>query len=255
MSAEDEKNRFRAALERAAEEERPISFFWRDDDAVEPTDELDRLLVLFAEHRLPLGLAVIPEPAQPELAERLKDEPNVAVLQHGLAHRDHSQEGEKKSEFPASRDFRTCLTEIELGRERLYALFAAPLPVFVPPWNNIADSVAEALPGVGLFGLSRLGRNRGLPGERNTHLDVIDWRTTRAFVGSEAAWRCLADEAEARLAGEKLPIGILTHHLAHDEGCWDFSAELLGLVSGHPGAKMPPVAEIFGLATSGEQHG
>ncbi|WP_224406065.1 polysaccharide deacetylase family protein [Afifella sp. IM 167] len=249
--AEDEKSRFVEALDKAANEGCAISFFWRDDDATEPTDELDRLLALFAEEELPLGLAVIPEPASPELAERLKHLPGVAVLQHGLAHRDHSHEGEKKSEFPASRDLRRCLTDIELGRERLHALFSSPLPVFVPPWNNIADAVAEALPSLGIFGLSRLGRSRGLAGERNAHLDVIEWRTTRAFIGREVAWRCLADEAQKRLAGEEGPIGILTHHLAHDDGCWDFSAELVELLCDHRGAAMPPVADIFGLATSG----
>ncbi|WP_051631304.1 polysaccharide deacetylase family protein [Afifella pfennigii] len=245
--SERQKERFLAALAGAAATGEPIRFFWRDDDAVEPTPALEQLLALFGEEGAPLSLAVIPEPARPALAQRLKREPKVAVLQHGFAHRNHARPGEKKSEFPASRALAASLGDIEAGWARLENLFAAPLPVFVPPWNRIAAPVAERLAGLRFAGLSRYGPSRGVRGERNAHLDIVDWRGTRGFIGREAAFQRLAEEAEARLAGDRQPVGILTHHLVHDAECWEFCAELVRLLAEHPGAAMPAISEIFRL--------
>ena len=48
-----------------------LPIWWRDDDATEPTPALDRLLGLAASLGAPLHLAVVPEPAGPDLAARL----------------------------------------------------------------------------------------------------------------------------------------------------------------------------------------
>src|SRR5258708_39936005 len=73
----DELNRW-AALARVAR------FWWRDDDAVQPTPQLDRLLVLA--DGIPIGLAVIPAAVEPGLAEWLSGLAWVVVLQHGWRH-------------------------------------------------------------------------------------------------------------------------------------------------------------------------
>ncbi|WP_128292488.1 polysaccharide deacetylase family protein [Afifella aestuarii] len=252
----EEAERFCARLDAAAETGRALSFWWRDDDATEPTPELDRLAGLFGEideaRRPPLGLAVIPDGARPALVDRLAREPYIAILQHGLAHRNHAQEGEKKSEFPLSRPLTNCLADVKTGRTRLLQLFDGRLlPVFVPPWNNVSHPVLEGLTALGIQGLSRFGATKGACGECNTHLDIIEWRHTRGFIGREAAFRLLTEEAERRLAGASEPIGILTHHLAHDQACWDFSRELLTLLANHPGAAFPPLQELFALREPG----
>ena len=64
---------------------RDATLWWRDDDAVEPTPALERLLSLAADGAAPLALAVIPARASRALADRLAGEgPGVTVLQHGF---------------------------------------------------------------------------------------------------------------------------------------------------------------------------
>ena len=44
-------------------------------------------------------------------------------------------------------------------------------------------------------------------------------------------------ELERRLAGDPEPIGIMTHHLVHEEASWDFLDELFGLTARAPGGR------------------
>src|SRR5215472_4002810 len=80
-------------LERWGEAGREATLWWRDDDAIAASAELDRLV--------PLALAVIPALADAGLAARLAAarQSEVAVLQHGWRHTDHA-DGGRKSEFP-----------------------------------------------------------------------------------------------------------------------------------------------------------
>ena len=62
--------------------------------------------------------------------------------------------------------------------------------------------------------------------EVNTHVDLIDWKGGRGFVGEAAALDALvAALAQARTSGE--PVGVLSHHLAMDGGAWDFLRSIL----------------------------
>ena len=74
-----------------------LPFWWRDDDAVEGTPDLDRLLALSARCNVPLHLAVIPAHVRAELVAASGD---AIVLVHGWAHANHSAEGEKSCEHP-----------------------------------------------------------------------------------------------------------------------------------------------------------
>jgi hypothetical protein len=85
---------------------RTATLWWRDDDAVAPSPELDRLLALAATCGAPLALAVIPAAAEDALAARLEGQAaEIAVLQHGCAHRNLAAAGGKKCELvdPAAR--------------------------------------------------------------------------------------------------------------------------------------------------------
>ena len=90
---------FRAELDRWQRSGRTIAFWLRDDDAVQPTAALDRLLDLAGRHSIPTTLAVIPAYAREQLAARLATEPHVSVAVHGWAHDNHAPEGEKKQEL------------------------------------------------------------------------------------------------------------------------------------------------------------
>jgi peptidoglycan/xylan/chitin deacetylase (PgdA/CDA1 family) len=243
-----ERDRFLALLDQAAEQSKTLTFWWRDDDAVTPTSALERLLALARRYDLPLALAVIPKDADEALAARVAEEPRVSVLQHGWQHRNHAAPDEKKMELGAHRPLSVAIDELSQGFERLGRLFPeAFLPVLVPPWNRIADNVRNARLEVGLAGLSTFGpAPTGEAHQVNTHLDIIDWRA-RAHLPRAEAYAQLCHEVVRRLSDDAEPLGILTHHLVHEEASWDFLDELLGLTANHPAVAWPTIRDLFHL--------
>ena len=130
------------------------------------------------------------------------------------------------------------------------AFGCAFLAVLVPPWNRLDTGLVERLTGCGFVGLSTFGRRAGeaAPGLAliNTHLDPVDWRGTRLFVGETAALTRLIAVLDA-----EEPIGILSHHLAMDEAGWAFLDRLLRVLADHPGARLYPVRELLDPAMTG----
>lgn len=251
---ERELHRFEAALDAARRGGITLSFWWRDDDAVEVTPQLEELLALREGAGVPLALAVIPKFAKPELIGRIRRSGSVAVLQHGWAHDKHSPPGEKASEFGESRPLEDSLADLKAGHERLAPLAGDLfLPVLTPPWNRIGAAAREARHSAGLTGLSVFGRAGNESNVCNTHFDVIAWKTTRGFIGMKKAWHLLANEVERRLEtppGETAePIGILTHHLVHDPQTNAFLKLLLEKLQGRPEIAWPPIRELFSLET------
>ena len=104
----------RRALDAAARE-RPVPFFWRDDDAVTATRALDRLIGLAEAHAVPLLLAAIPAGLEPALGRRIEGAGGVSVAIHGLAHRNHAPAGEKPAEFGAHRPLEALRADAAAG--------------------------------------------------------------------------------------------------------------------------------------------
>lgn len=172
-----------------------LSFWWRDDDAVEATPQLDHLLDLAQRYHLPLALAVVPglvvsgstENSLVQRIDRAADadspeaRPEIVILQHGWKHQNHAGPDTKKCEYPASRDPDICLAELSQGQARLKALFGSRfLPVLVPPWNRFANSLIPSLATHGFIGIS--GGPSGFPNsggiplfQAHTAIDPIDW--------------------------------------------------------------------------------
>ncbi|MCJ2012990.1 glycosyltransferase [Methylobacterium sp. J-076] len=240
--------RLRAALDRAAAAGRAVPLWWRDDDAVAATPALDRLLSLAGGR--PILIAAIPAGVDPSLGRRLAGEPGVSLAVHGLAHANHAPPGEKPAEFGPHRPLATlredARTALALARGHLPG--DRLLPVFVPPWNRIAPDLAEALPALGYAGLSAAGGGpvAGLA-RADAALDVIDWRGTRSLRDPEALLSALADHAEG---GSDRPLGLLTHHLAHDGAVWAFLARLLPLLD-HPAVEWRDPRDLFAPAVDG----
>ncbi len=230
----------RDELDRWAEAGRTATLWWRDDDAVMPGPLLDRLAESAA--GAPVSLAVIPALADPALKDFLDRHPSFSVIQHGYEHRNHAGPGEKKCEFPDSRDVDAMLADLAKGREKLSALFDSRFrPALAPPWNRIADALPAQLETVGLSGLSTYRRSDRPSGPRcwvDTHCDIIAWRGSRGFVGDQEALALIANHLRARRDGETIdePTGVMTHHIVHDEACWVFLRSLAALVAGHPAA-------------------
>ena len=231
---------------------RAVDFWWRDDDACEPTDAFNRLAALAARSGVPLGLAVIPQRAQPEIFCALADP--VAVLQHGVDHRNRAPAQDKPSEFPATETSADALERISQGKAQLSRLAGARfLPVFVPPWNRFASALLGHLPKQGIRGFSGFApRASSAPAsglqQVNAHVDIIAWRRGRTFVGEERA----LSEAAAHLAKRRTgavdagePTGWLTHHERHDEAAWTFLARLFERTLQHAGVRWLRPREVF----------
>lgn len=249
-----------AELDAWAQGGREATFWWRDDDAVEPTAALDRLLALSADSGVPLAIAAVPGRCAAALAERLAAAAGSATaLQHGYAHCNHAPPGEKKAELGGHRPVAAVCEELARGAALMAGLFASQaLPVLVPPWNRIAPELLPLLPDLGLAGLSTYGPRppagpaKGLV-QANTHVDIMRWDAPRGFLGEAEALGLLCGHLRARrdaaADGEidpAEPTGLLTHHLAHDEAAWAFLAKLMPLLGRHAAARAVTATEIFG---------
>jgi hypothetical protein len=235
---------------------RDVELWWRDDDAADASPALDRLLDLQRAANVPLALAVVPAKATPALAERLAGAerlaaaPAIDVLQHGYAHANHALPPDKKCELGPHRPAMLVLGELGTGWMALERLFAGrALPVLVPPWNRIAPALVPTLPEIGFTGLSTFAaRRRAEPvkGLRqiNTHVDLIDWTEGR-FVGAEAALGALVGALRHSRSATSEPVGLLSHHLAMDEGAWDFLMSFWGRATAKPGVKIRSARDLF----------
>lgn len=245
----------RTELERWTDAGLTLPVWWRDDDAIDATPALERLLALAAEFGAPLHLAVIPAAATTELADRLEPVPSGFVLTHGWLHANRAPADQKKAEFGFHRPVNVMLEEIAAGRARLDGLFGAKaLPIFTPPWNRIAPEVVDGLPSAGFAALSTYTPRRarfaveGLL-QVNTHLDPIAWKSGGGLLDPDLIDTQLARELEARRLGQadnQEPYGLITHHLVHDEAIWAFTKTLLLTFAASGVTRWtPPLQEIY----------
>jgi hypothetical protein len=244
-------------LDRWSDAGRTATFWWRDDDAVAPTPQLER--ILRHAHAVPLALAVIPKATTPELAERVRDISSVVVLQHGWAHANHAATG--FSEYPSSRTEAEVGRELATGRHLLDELFGAQsIAVFVPPFHGFDDRFLSLLPQNQIPSISRKGPRasrfaaKGLL-QVNAHIAPTRWTAPPSF-GDDAPYLiALVDHLCGRRTGRydaAEPTGLLTHHLYHDDGSDEFVSRLVNMTSQHPAARWLHGTEVF-LADQGSE--
>ncbi len=200
----------------------PIDVFFRDDDAGWEDERLLELIARFAEHGLPLDLAVIPADLSPTLAERLVAS-HAGLHQHGYAHTNHQVEG-RKCEFGPARSRSQQRGDIAAGQARLRELLGERVdPFFTPPWNRCTRDTGEVLVELGFTLLSREHRAEplGLLRELPVHLDVA---------------RLAPDELDSRFA-ERVraggPVGVMFHHAVMEREAMERASALLALLAGH----------------------
>ena len=231
------------ALNKRKNAGKPVKFWLRDDDAVQPTKPLEDLLTLTTRYAIPLTLAVIPAHSTNALAQRLVKDNNVAVAVHGWSHHNHAPVDEKKQELGLHRPLDEIRSELARGYTVLAERYAANfVPLLVPPWNRIDPAIVKELPELGFQGLSTFGvATAGSFATVNTHVDIIDWKGTRG--GRDV--NELVDELVETIERTQIPIGILTHHLVHDDAAWQFLQQLFSITSTHNGAKWVPVNNLL----------
>lgn len=238
-------------LNRAADDGRRFVFWLRDDDAIEPTAPLERLLIGTEQARVPLTLASVPANATEALAGRIAAASHVSIAPHGWRHKNHAPAPEKKQELSLHRGQLTVAQEIEAGLARIDALFGPQaVAMLVPPWNRIDAAILPLLGTMGFRALSVFGpekRNMPVP-LLNTHIDIIDWKGTRGGRDADILFAEMVQRIGELTDNRLDTVGILTHHLAHDEAAWSFLDILFELTADHPAVKWMRSEDILTAA-------
>lgn len=232
-----------------AERDLAVPIWWRDDDAIEPTPALERLLRIANTYEVEVALAVIPANAAEALADRLSGERFASVVQHGYEHRNFQDKsrGEKAAEFGRRRDSDEAVALLACGHKRLTNLFGTRfVPVMVPPWNRIAPHISARLAEAGLSGLSTFTQfhPRALV-QVQTHVDMIKWKKERRFIGWHSAGLRFDYHLARRRTNPAEPLGVLSHHLAQNDACFEFLERTFDILRAHPGARFARILELL----------
>jgi hypothetical protein len=225
--------------------QRPV-LWWRDDDARAVTPQLRRLLVHATRADVPLCLAVIPDGLDPELSGAVAPYPRIVILQHGFNHLNDA--GSPPSEFSHRTSSDEIAGRLAEGWSQL-AGFRRRLPVYVPPWNVLTPNVIVALRKSGHRSVSAWN-GLSKPGRVDAHIDLMRWRGKPRFAGSERILGRLTAllEWRRRKGLWREPIGLLTHHLAHDDEAWRFLDDLLLFPPLQTDVDWPDAQALFGPA-------
>jgi hypothetical protein len=246
------------ALERELDlwrgERKSATLWWRDDDAQRASAQLDRLIELSTATSTPLVLATIPQSVDVSIPEKIKSQDNISIMQHGWSHENHAPLSEKKCELGDHRALEDIQRELVGGAEILSGLFDDNfLPILVPPWNRISVTIANSLKSCGYVGLSTFGSKPLVPSspgfcQANTHVDLINWRKGRGFIGTKNALEQITSHLHRRRCGQ-LPLnevtGILSHHLVHGEDLWQFLEVFFQVTSRHSSVQWQTGYQIF----------
>lgn len=199
-------------------------FWWRDDDARAATPALDRLLDLARRFQAPITIAAVPDGDIRGLADVCRGVQGVDLAIHGFRHENRAPPGQPSGEVNDSDRLADVMLELGTALDVFRRAGARP-SLFVPPWNNAHPTLRKALELRGLS-LSCYGamRSSDEPTRLDTHLDVMRWKPEPRFRGAlRFLFRARRALVERRLNGLwDEPIGLLTHHLDHDEPAWRF---------------------------------
>ena len=232
--------------------------FWlRDDDACDMSPQLARLFDLASQYKLNIGLAVIPGKLNPGFVDMLADmKERFHPMCHGWIHADYGRFGEP-GEFGRDRPLSSLRSDAEQAYKAFSQSFGTGKAIFVPPFGRITSGLVKALPQIGFAGISTgpsyielkiLRMNSAMPwmpvipipkGSEirrfDVHIDVLEWQRKTAR-DSEAIATNIVENLRVRRRGfitPRHPIGLLTHHLVHDEHVWQLCNEILCSLSAH----------------------
>jgi hypothetical protein len=215
-------------------------FWWRDDDARRVTPALDRLLALSHRFDAPITIAAVPDGDLKDLAKACRETPGVELAIHGFRHENRAPAGFPSGEVNDLDRLADVVSELGTALDAFRRAGLRP-SLFVPPWNNAHPTLKKAL-GLQGLGLSCYGETQDAerPSRVDAHLDVMRWKPAARFRGARRfLLRMRRLLVERRLAGLwDAPVGILTHHLDHDDGAWRFLEALLPVAkpTARPGA-------------------
>ena len=234
---------FQAVVEKRLQAGNPVNLWLRDDDTVEPSEPLHRLLMLTQQFSVPLTLAVIPAFSDEKLAQYLAAVDHVCIAVHGWSHSNYAGPDEKKQELGLHRPLDIIVSELRLGLSRLAGLHGRRfVPLLVPPWNRISPIVIEELYPLGYRALSTFGESDDAVFTMiNTQVDLMDWKGSRGCRDHNVLAAELIDHIEHTPG----PIGLLTHHLVHDESAWHFLEQIMDITTAQHGCEWVSVRQLM----------
>jgi hypothetical protein len=245
--------------------------FWvRDDDACEMSSSLARLHDLASRFDITVGLAMIPSKIRPGLLEFLTHEGHrFHPMCHGWQHINYAPAGHKPSEFGNDRPISAVVEDAKSALSTFRNFFADSDVVFVPPFGQISRAMIKALPGIGFVGMSggpgwlerkllhlsffgiRIPRVNVEIRSRIPRLDVqidpIDWQKRTAHSADticEIIVRCLRLRRLGFLPSG-MPVGLVTHHLDHDDKVWDVCNDVLDFLTHHHAVEFVHARQFF----------
>ena len=222
-----------ADLQHWVQDNKRVRLFLRDDDAVKITAQLRRLAELCDAYNIPILLAVIPNEATLELADFVRASAKITPAVHGISHTNHGGGNEKKIELGGQRSARAVIDELKTSREKMLQMFGNELStMLVPPWNRISQGVAAKVEEAGFGAISGFGWKApigNLPWI-NTHVDIIDWKNGKKTKSFDCVMAELSENLTIARENNYAPIGILTHHLVHNDATWSMLEALFELI-------------------------
>mgnify|MGYP002885698885 CR=1 FL=1 len=228
MNLEMGYRRLEKEISRLDLENKCINIWWRDDDLEAPSHSLENMISVSENIDLAPLLAVVPARASKQLVNSL-NQCNMNIAMHGFNHCNYEPLTRKKAEFGSFRPIEDQCKDLEKGIYQLEQLFGDLfLKCFVPPWNRINNKLTKTLPSFGITSLSTFSSRKEatpVPGllQVNTHVDVIDWKEKRGFIGAELMADKIAGELQNcrnKTKDTLEPIGLLTHHLIMSIDDW-----------------------------------
>jgi hypothetical protein len=221
----------------ARKHRRPVDVFFRADDIAAPGKAFNRLMALFAHHRTPLALAVVPAwitgPRWEQMRRLAEPIPSLwGWHQHGWRHSNHALQG-KKQEFGPGRSSESLKHDLLRGRRRLEIILGEQfVPIFTPPWNRCGRETLQLLASSNYLAISRSAGASPQAPKRLPEINVNIDLHTRRKVPPHRAWSdLLGDIAAAIRLGR---CGFMVHHQRMNRPAFDFLAVLLSQLARHP---------------------
>jgi hypothetical protein len=191
---------------------------------------------------------------------------------HGWQHVNHAPAGCKPSEFGEGRPVEAAINDARLALNAFRSHFADQDAVFVPPFGQISGAMMKALPAIGFAGVSvgpgwlerklsylpssavrfpaiRLPRASAIR-RLDVHIDPIDWQKGTAHSAGTicgAIVRSLRPRYTGFLSSDA-PVGLVTHHLAHDDRIWAACSDAMDVLRGHRAVEFLHAGRLVGTA-------
>ena len=259
MSANSQSNSYawtmlQQELDYWADSGKTATFWWRDDDAIEETPQLHALATLSQETNVPVSVAVIPARLRQSLPRYLQKRDHFIVLQHGYSHGSYAPKGVKKIELGGERSTDRIRDDLTRGRLKLDNTFGEQfIPVLVPPWNRIESRIYTLLVKAGFSGVSTMRARKSAYSHKgllqvNTHIDPVNWRHGREFIGEAIAIEQIYRHLVSRRSESgdiTEPTGVLTHHLIQNDEVWAFCRTLFEFLNRHAAVQWFNAREIW----------